>query len=572
MEIMISYQRQLERHGHKYLALYHALREAILNGTLARGSRLPSTRKLAELYGISRGSAAEAYDLLLAEGYVESAVGRGTYVAAQLAELPKLPINDKSTDQSANYRSNEYESQQRIDTQAFPHKPYAITSVSADLSAVPTLPATDSLAHHHSLADHIQSAESASSMRPQLSRWGQRVLDLDNHVQDKNINTQHSLANAASSSFKQEGDLSPISFAPPDILLSGSSLSAWKTALASASRDMQSPDFASSTGIAGDERLREAICTHLGRTRGIQARPEQVVLCSGSMEVIVLLCQLLINEQDHVVLEDPCYNGIARAITASGGQIIPAPLDRHGILPQDWASQLLFVTPGRQFPTGVILPLARRQQLLQWADRHSAWIVEDDYDSEFRWGGRPIEPLKALDTSESVIYVGSFSKSMFSGLRIGYAVMPPGLSSALIAAKKLYDPLPSSQLEQRALARFMMRGEYMRHLRRMTRLYRSRFDVMQQHMDDTLHGLFDWMPTDSGLHRYGIWTQSVEQYESFRREASELQVQWRDAADSRLTPGPPSVCFSFAQMDEFQIEEGIRRLQLAWQRVLQNQW
>lgn len=557
MEIMISYQRQLERHGHKYLALYYALREGILNGTLARGSRLPSTRKLAELYGISRGSAAEAYDLLLAEGYVESAVGRGTYVSDQLAGLPPLHSNSTSNEQ-------------------LHHQPSAWSQSN----------------HIYDNDDPKAKAEeneneNIPSDRPQLSRWGQRVLDLDHRssIQGQLNNSEQTSTNPISSLHGSlnhsllpthfydhactEEHLSPISFAPPDILLSGSSLAAWKTALAAASRDIQSPDFAGSTGIAGDERLREAICTHLGRTRGIQAKPEQVVLCSGSMEVIVLLCQLLINEQDDVVLEDPCYNGIARAIIASGGQIIPAPLDRHGILPQDWASQLLFVTPGRQFPTGVILPLARRQQLLQWADRHSAWIVEDDYDSEFRWGGRPIEPLKALDTSESVIYVGSFSKSMFSGLRIGYAVMPPGLSSALIAAKKLYDPLPSSQLEQRALARFMMRGEYMRHLRRMTRLYRARFDLLQQQMDEQLNGLFKWMPTDSGLHRYGIWTQSVEQYEWFRQQARQLQVYWRDAADSRLTPGPPSVCFSFAQMDELQIREGIQRLQLAWQRVSQ---
>ncbi len=507
-EITIAYQRLLEQHGYKYVALYHALREGILNGTLPARSRLPSTRRMAEMYGVSRGIVAEAYDLLLAEGYVEAAVGRGTYVSEQV----------DMTDKSAH------------------------------------------TANANNLIDGKLEQQNAERSIPALSRWGQRIMQLNVTQTAEPANVHDDDRHAA---------LSSISFCPQDLVLQGNSLTDWKAALAAASQDMQSADFAYEMDTIGDMRLREAICSHVGRTRGIRAHPAQVILYSGSQEALVLLCQLLINEQEAVVMEDPCYTGIMRAVRAAGGRLIGAPLDRQGIIPANWDSRLLFVTPGRQFPTGAVLPLARRQQLLQWADRQGAWIVEDDYDSEFRWGGRPLEPLKALDHSEQVIYVGSFSKSMFSALRIGYAIVPPALIQPLVAAKSLYAPLPSSPLEQRALARFMQRGDYMRHLRRMTRLYRPRFHELYRVLTERLSELFDWMYTDSGLHIYGSWRLERSQYERFRSRALELGVVWKDASLYQLSTGAPAVCFSFAHTDEQQIRQGMERLELAWQRTLE---
>ncbi len=527
-EITIAYQRLLEQHGYKYIALYHALREAILSGMLPPRSRLPSTRRMAEMYGVSRGIVAEAYDLLLAEGYVEAAVGRGTYVAEQL-HMPNEVERAKGSEGGKN--SN------RVDQ----------------------------------LHDHTPS--------PALSRWGQRIIELDHRQPLKGNNLEEDAVCGNQGTVQTKNDvahdstsaeMSPISFCPQDLVLQGNSLTDWKTALAAASQDMQSADFADEMNTIGDMRLREAIGHHVGRTRGIRAQPEQVILYSGSQEALVILCQLLINEQDAVVVEDPCYSGITRAIQATGGKLIGAPLDRQGIIPEDWDSRLLFVTPGRQFPTGAVLPLARRQQLLQWANRQAAWIIEDDYDSEFRWGGRPLEPLKALDHSEQVIYVGSFSKSMFSALRIGYAIVPPALIKPLVAAKSLYAPLPSSPLEQRALARFMQRGDYMRHLRRMTRVYRPRFQELYRSLTTRLSGLFDWLDTDSGLHIYGSWRQEGWLYEPFRSEARKLGIVWKDASLYQLSDAPPSVCFSFAHTDEMQIRQGIERLELAWQRTLQS--
>ncbi|MCL9661237.1 PLP-dependent aminotransferase family protein [Paenibacillus hunanensis] len=523
-EITIAYQRLLEQHGYKYVALYHALREGILNGTLPARSRLPSTRSMAEMYGVSRGIVAEAYDLLLAEGYVEAAVGKGTYVSEQVV----------------------VEHSHRNDKQAYK---------------------TDFEAKGKGSIDQQRNDRST----PTLSRWGHRIVQLDarQSVEPPNGRALEQEKVQLQSQLNSFPAHAPISFCPQDLVLQGNSLADWKTALTGASQDMQSAAFTEEMSTIGDMRLREAICTHVGRTRGIRARPEQVMLYSGSQEALVLLCQLLINEQEPVVVEDPCYTGIQKAVGAAGGKLIGAPLDRQGILPADWSARLLFVTPGRQFPTGAVLPLARRQQLLQWADRQNAWIVEDDYDSEFRWGGRPLEPLKALDHSEQVIYVGSFSKSMFSSLRIGYAIVPPALIAPLIAAKSLYAPLPSSPLEQRALARFMQRGDYMRHLRRMTRLYRPRFQELHRLLNGRLSELFDWIDTDSGLHIYGSWRLEHSQYERFREQALELGVQWKDASLYQIATGAPAVCFSFAHTDEQQMQQGMERLELAWQRTLE---
>ncbi|WDZ55447.1 PLP-dependent aminotransferase family protein [Paenibacillus polymyxa] len=502
MDITIAYQRALQRYHLKYLALYHALREGILNGSLASGTRLPSTRDLAVMYGISRGSVKEAYDMLLAEGYVDSAVGRGTFVMEQTPILPdESPID---------------------------------------------------LQH--------QNPPFAKQKAPALSAWGQRIMQIE---RERDLQSTPVSAPVRDSAPQQP----LISFQAGEVVLEGSSQNAWKSAMTAAGKDLQKPSADATTApVNGDEWLREAICHHVGRTRGITATPDQVVLCSGSMEVITLLSQLLIHEQDKIVLENPCYSGIYRAVTASGGQIHAAEIDQQGIVPQDWDSKLLIVTPGRQFPTGAVLPLARRQHILQWAASKGAWIIEDDYDSEFRWAGRPIEPLKALDRAECVIYVGSFSKSMFSSLRLGFAILPVELAQALTAAKRLYDPLPPARLEQRALARFMMRGDYVRHLRRMTRIYRSRYDVFQ-HEIQPLSELFHWHQNDCGLHAYAIWKHESAQYHHLMQTARLYGVTWRDAADYQLTPGPPSACFNFAHLTEQQIIEGVKRLCQAWDSI-----
>ncbi|MBW4081036.1 PLP-dependent aminotransferase family protein [Paenibacillus sp. S150] len=317
----------------------------------------------------------------------------------------------------------------------------------------------------------------------------------------------------------------------------------------------------------GEEGLRRSIAAHLRVTRGIRAEAEQIVLFSGSMQGIVLLTQLLLEPGSPVVVEDPGFHGIRRAVEISGGRLLPGSVDASGLVPQDWAARLLFVTPSRQFPTGAVLPIDRRRSLLEWAHRRDALIVEDDYDSEFRWGGRPIEPLKALDRGERVIYIGSFSNSMFSALRLGYAVLPPLLVKPVTAAKALYEPIPGGQQEQRALARFMHTGGYSRHLRRMTRVYGERARLLRSLLAERLGMLFEPLPGDAGLHIYARWRRSRREFAAFRAAALGRGADFRDAALYRVAGGEPAACFSFSHLDAARLEEGVSRLLLAWNDV-----
>ncbi|GJM83862.1 hypothetical protein HMSSN139_63580 [Paenibacillus sp. HMSSN-139] len=190
-----------------------------------------------------------------------------------------------------------------------------------------------------------------------------------------------------------------------------------------------------------------------------------------------------------------------------------------------------------------MLSHARRRELLAWAARRNAVIVEDDYDSEFRWGGRPLEPLKALDREERVVYVGSFSKTMFAALRVGYAVLPRALVRPVASAKALYEPVPPARLEQRALARFMRTGGYERHLRRMRRHYGAKQEAFRRGMERELGELFRLRPADAGLLLYAEWRRTPEEYyASARRLRTAASVSRRSDLPNRAGSAGGLLC------------------------------
>lgn len=497
MDITLAYDQYLDVHRYKYLALYHALRAAILEGTLPAGTQLPSTRRIALLYNLSRGSASQVYDMLLADGYVRTVTGRGTFVS-----------DDIFTSESG---GNKGEGTATLEDAA-----------KAEVKSV--------------FGESIP-----------ISTWGKRLLECEAPSYEQNA-----------------GDV--VSFRSTGMQMAQFPYSEWRSALSYAG-GKGGGLLESKCPPQGDEGLRRAIAAHLRITRGIHADAEHIMLFSGSMQGIVILTQLLLEAGNPAVVEDPGFHGIRRAVEVTGGRLLIGKLDNRGLIAEDWDARLLFVTPSRQFPTGVVLPLERRRMLLEWAQRHEAVIVEDDYDSEFRWAGRPIEPLKALDRGDRVVYIGSFSNSMFSGLRLGFAVLPPSLVKAAVAAKALYEPLPVGLLEQRALARFMSTGGYSRHLRRMTRIYGDRGRLLRTLLTERLADLFEPLLGDAGLHIYARWLRSPAEFAAFRAAALKRGTDFRDAAIYRVSPGEPAACFSFAHLDAAGLEEGIRRLLLAWNDV-----
>ena len=226
---------------------------------------------------------------------------------------------------------------------------------------------------------------------------------------------------------------------------------------------------------AGSRVLREAICAHLRRSRGVACDPPEVVVVNGSQQAIDLVARVLIERGDRVAIEDPQYNGTREVLRAAGAKLLPVPVDREGLDPAKLPERagLVFVTPSHQFPTGAILPLGRRLALLDWARRQNSIIVEDDHDGEFQYEGRPLESMQGLDTEGRIVYLGTFSRTIFPALRIGYLIVPKSLGPAFVAAKWLND-LHSPTIEQETLAEFINSGMYERHLRRLRRRHGAR--------------------------------------------------------------------------------------------------
>lgn len=228
----------------------------------------------------------------------------------------------------------------------------------------------------------------------------------------------------------------------------------------------------------GDLSLRRAIADHVSIARGSHCSADSVLITAGAQHAMDLLMRVLTQPGDAVGLEDPCFPGAYSAARAANCQIVPMPVDEQGaMLPADTAPRALLLCPSKQFPLGITMSLPRRLALIDWALRNGAWIIEDDYDSEYRFDGKPIPSMQGLDGGRNVIYVGTFSKVLFPSLRIGFIVCPQPLIEPLTAARAI-SGRHGSTLEQRVLARFINDGHLARHVRRMRAVYRERQEVL----------------------------------------------------------------------------------------------
>jgi len=277
----------------------------------------------------------------------------------------------------------------------------------------------------------------------------------------------------------------------------------WRRLLSRAARETAAPhlDYGAPTGLP---ELREAICEYLTHSRAVGCRPDQVIVVHGSQQALALTGEVLLDPGDRVVMEEPGYPGATLSFFAAGARVIPGAVGPEGLDVRALATtmrgvRLAYVTPSHQFPTGVIMTLARRLALLEWAERTGAWIFEDDYDSEFRYGVRPVESLQGLDRHGRVVYAGTFSKVLFPSLRLGYLVVPEQLVAPFRAAKALADT-GTGGLEQRTLARFIRDGHFDRHLRRARAHNGQRRAAIVAALDEHLGDRVEVLGANAGLH------------------------------------------------------------------------
>jgi GntR family transcriptional regulator/MocR family aminotransferase len=311
----------------------------------------------------------------------------------------------------------------------------------------------------------------------------------------------------------------------------------------------------------GSAALREAISVHVRRSRAVICDSSQVIVVSGSQQALDLVARVLIDRGDRIAVEDPCYQGTREVLRSVDASLLPMPVDRDGLDPariQDNV-RMVFVTPSHQFPTGAILSLPRRLELVDWARRKDGLVVEDDYDGEYRYEDQSLQSLQGLDTEGRVIYIGTFSRTVFSSLRIGYLVVPKPLISAFTSAKWLCDR-HTATLEQETLAEFITSGLYERHLRRVRRRNAARRTALREAIGRYLGDRVEVTGYGAGAH-VALWPRARIVESAVIARAASLGVAVYGISPYFLTaPRKSGLMLGYSRMKESDIREGVRRL------------
>jgi GntR family transcriptional regulator/MocR family aminotransferase len=314
----------------------------------------------------------------------------------------------------------------------------------------------------------------------------------------------------------------------------------------------------------GLRELREAVSSYLRSARGVNCTPDQVLIVAGSQHALSLCLEVLVDPGGEVWVEDPGYFGTQGAVRASGAQLVPVPVTTEGIDVEYARSRapnarVAFVTPARQLPLGMTMSLNRRLALLSWAADAESWIVEDDYDSEFRYTSRPLGALQGLDREQCVLFTGTFSKVLFPAIRLGYLVVPESVADAFIAARH-FNGFSCPYLEQAALARFMNEGHFERHVRRMRSLYGARRDMLLTSVGRYLRGRAQPGVADGGL-GVVLWLQHGDSEDAIAATSHRFGVELLPLGRMTVAHATaPGFFLGFGGLPETEIARGVRVL------------
>ena len=464
-----------------YIQIYQAISHAILIGQLQCGTRLPSTRDIAKSLNVSRNTVINAFEQLIAEGFLETKIGSGTLVSEDLPpEL--LEINREATSTAQH--------------------PLKLSTFAKQLQQT-TATTTKLHPEHHCFT------------------YGTPALDAF----------------------------------PIEI---------WSKLLANAGQDIDATalDYGDACGYWP---LRASIAQYLNTSRGVRCAADQILICSGSQQALNLIAQLLLNPHDVVWHEDPGYQGARGAFESVKANVIPILVDEHGItIPSNKPTPtLIYTTPSHQFPLGVNMPLERRLDLL---NNTEGWIIEDDYDSEYRYTGRPIPALQGLDHQQRVIYVGTFSKVMFPAIRVGYIVLPPQLVDIFTHAQSILQR-GAPTIMQHALHKFIEDGHLARHIRKMRLLYAERRASLLLGIQQHLHSYLEPSNINAGLHTVA-WLKQNHQAADIEHRARQENIEV--IALSRYSYGKMNregLVLGFAAAHPTAIEQNIQLLKRVFEDV-----
>ncbi|MBX3505035.1 MAG: PLP-dependent aminotransferase family protein [Parvibaculum sp.] len=336
----------------------------------------------------------------------------------------------------------------------------------------------------------------------------------------------------------------------------------WSRLLARHSRDTRNGLFGYETGI-GTEALREAIAAYAGAARGVACTRDQVIVTAGAQAALDLAARMLLDPGDPVWVEDPGYLGARGALLGAGAAIFPVPVDEEGIhvatgIERQASPRLIYVTPSHQFPLGATLSLPRRLALLDHARQCGAWLLEDDYDSEYRYQGRPIASLQGLDKADTVIYMGTFAKTLFPAIRIGYLIVPEALVEAFAAAIRITGHVPPAAV-QAALADFIAEGHYGAHVRRMRAIYAARRACLMESLDNELAPWLRAAPGEGGLQLAAFLPDGADD-RAIAAAAMEAGIHVTPLSLYRLEAGRPGLYMGYAAIPEPALKRAARDL------------
>ncbi|MEO8735400.1 MAG: PLP-dependent aminotransferase family protein [Edaphobacter sp.] len=310
--------------------------------------------------------------------------------------------------------------------------------------------------------------------------------------------------------------------------------------------------------------LRRVIAEYLGASRGIRCSPNEIAITSGTQQGLDLLCRLLVNDGDEVWVEDPGYPGIVQAVRNAGGNVVSIPVDGEGMqvelgIRKAPSAKLAYVTPSNQFPLGVTLSATRRLELLRWAAKGRRWIIEDEYDAEYRFEGHPVAALKSLDRTGCVLYTGTFTKMLFNALRLGFVVVPEGLIEPLEMLKSYMDRHPPT-LNQAVLAEFISDGHFGRHVRKMKQMYFERMDILVEEGRKHLKGAIEIQRAEGGMRTIG-WLPEGSSDLRAASAAAELDLETLPISEfSRLAKCKPGLMLGFAGCHPEELRRGVALL------------